>query len=133
MIDSVTKNQLMKRKHVFYGALSLILASCLLMMACSKSNGYGSSSSNNPPTIYMKGSVFSNTNLRINQGTMVLWKNDDSTVHTVTSDQNAFDSGDIQPGGSFSFTFNSMGTFAYHDKHHLSMTGVVVVGGTTQY
>jgi plastocyanin len=122
----------MIRKKIIYGIL-LFMGIVLVTLSCSKNNGYGSNSNNNPPTIYMKGSVFSNANLQINQGTMVVWKNDDSTVHTVTAGGNAFDSGDIQPGGSFSYTFNIIGTFAYHDKHNSSMSGVVVVATTTQY
>ena len=123
----------MKSKNLLFGIL-FALISGMAIVACSKSGGYGSSNStNNPPTIYMKGSVFSNANLQINQGTMVVWKNDDSTVHTVTASGNVFDSGDIQPGGSFSYTFNIIGTFAYHDKHNSSMSGVVVVATTTQY
>jgi plastocyanin len=46
----------------------------------------------------------------------------------VTADTNSFASGNLQPGGSFSFTFTRPGTYAYHCSIHPSMHGSVVVG-----
>jgi plastocyanin len=46
----------------------------------------------------------------------------------VTADTNSFDSGNLQPAGSFSFTFTRPGTYAYHCSIHPSMHGSVVVG-----
>jgi plastocyanin len=101
-----------------------------MITACSKSGNNTANSNNNSSTVYMKGSVFSSSNLQVVAGSKVTWKNDDSEVHTVTADDNSFDSGDIQPGGSFNYSFNSMGTFGYHCKHHAGMTGSVVVINT---
>ena len=97
------------------------------MLACKKYNNNYSNSGSNPPTIYMKNSAFSSTNVQVATGSTVMWNNDDNKVHTVTADNGAFSSGDIQPGSSYSFTFKSTGTFAYHDSHNTSMTGVIVV------
>lgn len=115
----------MKKSKFLSGILAILLVSGLFM-ACKKSYD-NKSSSNNSATITMKNSVFSNANLQIQTGTNVVWNNDDTTVHTVTANDNSFGSGDIQPGGSFSHQFSSAGTFAYHDKYHDKMTGVVVV------
>jgi plastocyanin len=57
----------------------------------------------------------------------ICWSNDDGGTHTVTSDTGAFDSADIPPGGSYSFTFNSSGSYAYHDALNPSMTGKINV------
>lgn len=117
----------MKSKYVLSGILAFIMAAAILV-ACKKySSSYSSSSSGNPPIIYMKGSVFSNANLQVSAGATVMWNNDDTKVHSVTADNGSFSSGDIQPGGNFSFTFKSVGTFAYHDTHDAAMTGMVTV------
>jgi plastocyanin len=60
-------------------------------------------------------------------GTTVTWTNQDSTAHTVTANDGSFDSGPIQPGKSFSHTFSTAGTVAYHCKIHPSMTATVTV------
>lgn len=39
-------------------------------------------------------------------------------------------SGDVGPGGTYSHTFNTAGTFHYHCIHHSPMTGTVVVSDT---
>jgi plastocyanin len=65
--------------------------------------------------------------LNIAAGTMVTWTNADSISHTSTSDVNGFDSGNVAPGGRFSFTFQSAGTFPYHCSIHPGMVGTVVV------
>jgi plastocyanin len=123
----------MKKSKFLSGLLMAMLAGAILV-ACTKSNSYNNGSTNaNSPTIYMKGSVYSNTNLQVASGTTVQWSNNDTTVHTVTADNGSFDSGDIQPGAAFSQTFNTAGTFAYHDKHHATMTGAIVVVANKTY
>lgn len=68
---------------------------------------------------------FNPSSLNIKSGTTVTWMNNDNTAHTVTG--NGFNSGQIQPGGSFQFTFNSPGTYTYHCSIHPSMTGKIIV------
>jgi len=62
-------------------------------------------------------------------GTAVTWKNTDSVAHTSTSTSNVngWDSGIVAPGGQFSFTFQTAGTFRYHCAIHPGMVGTVVV------
>ncbi len=61
----------------------------------------------------------------IKQNGTVTWKNNDSVVHTVTG--SGFDSGTIQPGGSYSHTFTATGTYDYYCAFHPSMIGSVTV------
>ena len=57
----------------------------------------------------------------------IVWTNNDGSPHTVTSNGGVFDSGNMAPGQSFTYTFTSTGTFAYHCTYHPWMTGTVVV------
>jgi plastocyanin len=71
---------------------------------------------------------YSPQNLTVNVGTTVTWTNNGSVGHTATSDSAAWDSGIIPVGGRFVFTFNSVGTFAYHCTIHPTiMTGTITV------
>jgi len=66
-------------------------------------------------------------------GTTVLWSNDDSAAHTVSSGTidagltGVFDSGLFMAGGSFEFTFDTPGTYDYFCMVHPWMTGIVSV------
>lgn len=71
--------------------------------------------------------AFSPASLTVKVGAKVTWTNNDSVTHTVTADQGAFDSGDLAPGKSFSFTFTKAGTYSYHCNIHRSMTATIVV------
>jgi plastocyanin len=71
--------------------------------------------------------AFSPESLEVEAGTTVTWINNDSAPHTVTSDDGAFDSGTLETGDTFSFTFDEAGTFAYHCDIHPRMTATVEV------
>ena len=70
---------------------------------------------------------FSPGTIEVTVGTTVTWTNNDSAPHTVTADDGAFDSGEIAQGGTFSFTFDTAGTYTYFCEIHPDMTGSVVV------
>ncbi len=62
------------------------------------------------------------------RGQSVVWTNSDAIIHTTTSDKLIWDSGQLLPGGTFSFTFTTAGTYTYHCTiHGTLMTGTVVV------
>jgi len=60
-------------------------------------------------------------------GGSVTWKNNDTIAHTSTANNGAFSSGSIAPGASFTATFSTAGTFAYHCAFHPGMVGTVTV------
>jgi len=78
-----------------------------------------------PYVISIKDFAFSPATIKIPVGATVRWKNDDSVAHTVTS--KGFDSGNLDSGRSFTFTFTKSGSYAYVCTYHQSMTGTVVV------
>jgi len=59
----------------------------------------------------------------------VVWTNNDMMPHTVTSTSKLFDSGNMNPGDTFSYTFTSPGTYSYGCTYHSWMKGTVVVKG----
>lgn len=71
--------------------------------------------------------AFSPATLTVKTGTKVKWTNNDSSLHTITSDSGLFDSLSIAPGQSFRFTFSAPGTVSYHCSTHPSMKGTVIV------
>ena len=71
-------------------------------------------------------------NTDVAKGTKVTWTNKDGTGHTVTSGTppttNGKFAGPISGGGgTFSFTFADVGTFAYFCSIHTTMTGTITV------
>lgn len=60
-------------------------------------------------------------------GTRMTWVNDDPAPHTVTADDGAFDSGQLDSGATWSVVLDTPGTFAYHCDIHPTMVGTVRV------
>ncbi|HSX32182.1 MAG TPA: cupredoxin family copper-binding protein [Candidatus Saccharimonadales bacterium] len=66
--------------------------------------------------------------LTVKKGTTVKWTNKDDVGHTVTSDNDGpLDSKVLAKGDSYTHTFDTVGTFAYHCTPHPNMTAKVVV------
>ena len=69
----------------------------------------------------------------INAGDTISWTNDDTAVHTTTGGSistgttGTFDSGLIQSGVQYEYTFASAGTFDYFCVVHPWMSGTVSV------
>jgi hypothetical protein len=68
--------------------------------------------------------------------TTVTWVNNDTVAHTVTADDGSFDSGTLQPGQSYSRTFDGSvtGLIPYHCAIHgaASMSGALEVSAAGQ-
>jgi plastocyanin len=67
--------------------------------------------------------------LTVKVGQAVTWQNTGKEGHTVTADDNSFDSGMKQHGESWQYTFTKPGQYAYHCIPHPWMKGVVKVAG----
>ena len=63
----------------------------------------------------------------VSVGDTVAWNNDDNAIHTVTANQDEFDSGLLTVGGVFEYTFEEEGTFDYLCTVHPWMVGTVIV------
>lgn len=81
-----------------------------------------------PAAATIQNMAFSPTPLTIKKGATVTWTNNDPMAHTATSDSGSeLASDNIQNGQTYSHTFNTVGTFAYHCAIHPSMHGSVIV------
>ncbi|MDQ4095370.1 MAG: plastocyanin/azurin family copper-binding protein [Actinomycetota bacterium] len=122
-----------------------VLISLVLLGACSSDSG-----SQEPAVSMTAGHVFDPDSLTVSSGTEVTWTNDDDEPHTVTAydgevpEGEYFSSGDlpdeaaardsvaegiVDPGETYSFTFDEPGTYSYfcipHEDH--GMVGEIVV------
>ena len=78
--------------------------------------------------IEIKNFDYSQKELRIKAGDIVIWTNKDSTRHTITSDSgDELDSELLAVGETYSQTFNQPGTFSYHCTPHPYMKGKIIV------
>ena len=67
--------------------------------------------------------AFSPTPLDVLPGETVEWDNISERAHTVTADDESFDSGDIEAGDRFERTFDTVGAYDYHCRIHPGMVG----------
>lgn len=77
--------------------------------------------------VSIQGFAFSQASINVKKDDTVVWTNKDSAPHTVTGDGNQLSSQTLNNGGTYSFTFTSIGTFNYHCAFHPGMTGTIVV------
>jgi plastocyanin len=57
----------------------------------------------------------------------VIWTNNDQAPHTVTANDNSFNSQNMDPGTTYQFTFTHTGTYQYGCSYHGWMHGTVIV------
>jgi plastocyanin len=72
-------------------------------------------------------SAYGPSQLDVLPGTSVLWSNVSQRTHTVTADDETFDSGHLDPGAKFRVTFARPGTYRYHCTIHSSIRGEIDV------
>jgi len=63
----------------------------------------------------------------IGMNSTVTWVNRDSAPHTVTATDGSFNSHNLDPGQSYTYTFTRPGTFSYYCSYHNWMKGKVIV------
>ena len=63
----------------------------------------------------------------ISRGDRVRWTNEGSHTHRTKSIDGLWDSGFLDPGETYTRTFNNYGSFDYNDPQYPHATGTVVV------
>jgi len=73
--------------------------------------------------------AFSPADMTVKAGTTVTWTNNDVVSHTVVESdgQTGPASSTLTPGNTYSFTFNTAGTYHYHCTIHPTMTGTITI------
>ncbi len=95
--------------------------------------GYGSGTGNYAAnTVVISNYSFNPQTLKVSVGTTVTWINMDTVAHTVESGSpgaaaGTFGSEPLNRMQSFSYTFNTPGTYTYYCEPHQYMTGTIVV------
>ena len=113
---------------------STAAALACVSIACTSSTTSSSNSGNQAPpgatTITIQDFTYSPSTVTIKVGQTVYWKNMGPSEHSSTADGGAWDSGGLaspgggngygggSAGGSYTYTFNTAGTYAYHCKFH---------------
>jgi plastocyanin len=80
-------------------------------------------------TVSIKRAGFTPKTVNINQGDSVTWTNNDTINHQVVANNGSYASPILGAGKSWTRTFQSGGTFNYHDSLHPGLKGTVVVKG----
>ena len=78
-------------------------------------------------TIKMQKEAYVPATATVAAGMRIVWTNTDTMPHSVTANDQRFDSGAIAPGKSFEWTADAPGAIAYHCIFHPSMTAVLTV------
>ena len=117
----------MKVRYVLFILVSMLAA------ACGSSPSTTAPTTTGTPVSIVSGSstltttAYSPNPVTVAVGGTVTWTNNDSVAHTSVANNGAFSSGTIAPGGTFSMTFPSAGSFPYHCSIHPGMVGTVTV------
>lgn len=127
---------MISRIRLFAFIISSVLLVLVTAYGCKDDNNY----STNPPggnpganEVWMQGNTFNPASKTVAAGTAITWTNKDQTLHTVTSGtpgaaNGLFNSGNMSGGATFTYTFDTTGTFRYFCIIHGSMmTGTIIV------
>ena len=77
--------------------------------------------------VSLKNIAIDPTSVTIKVGDAVTWTNNDGFAHRLVGDNGEFDSGNMNGGATFSFTFKTAGTITYHCSIHPEMKGTIIV------
>jgi plastocyanin len=114
-------------------AALVLPASFLAAAGCQEESGGDVTPDSTAPPVIPEGEVlvksvaFTPRELRTTVGKPVTWRFDDGGLeHTVTEDNDAFDSGRMG-SGTYQQTFSAPGTINYHCRVHARMRGTIIV------
>lgn len=119
-------------KHPIDGVVALlgaalIVATVVVAITITGKSAASSSRVAGNGTLTIKNFMFMPADVAVKAGTRVTWTNHDSSPHTATANQGAFDTGAIKDGQSMSVTLRKAGVYAYHCDFHPFMKGSITV------
>jgi plastocyanin len=110
----------------------LIMRKLTLLLAAGLVLAVGAQSAAAAPStlaVSIKKSGYSPKTATLAYGAKVTWTNNDTVNHQIVANNGAFASPLIAPGKSWSNTFNTAGSFGYHDALHSGYAGTLKVNG----
>ncbi len=116
--------------NLLIGIVLLLIALVFVIGAgCEQQQGTGSVIKAGPQTynVDIIDYSFSPQTLNIKVGDTVIWTNKDSIRQDVKSNDGSFYSIPLETGETYSFTFNTPGTFKYKCGLHPTMEGTIIV------
>ena len=126
----------MKRLVLSIAATVLAAGLCTLLPEqnpAGAADSPGPAASAAPIVVHAKDFAYKPLELTVTVGTTVTFVNDDDTAHTVTAvttgddKKPLFDSGNMDKGQKWSFTFKNPGTYQYLCMYHAFMKAKIVV------
>ncbi len=125
------------KRRPWYAILGMLVIAAILFAGCTSPSGSqptppvttGGSlpAPRTPVTVTIQNFAFSPASVTVPAGTTVTWTNHDAASHQIASDTGAFEGSPIGQGSSYSFTFNTPGSYPYHCAIHPYMKGTITV------
>jgi len=109
------------KKNILILIAVILLVGAFVLVSCSAAPIAPTS----PNEVSITVSSFDPGTITVSAGTTVNWVNNDNTTHNIKSA--TFNSPDLTPGQTYSFKFDTAGTYNYSCSFHPNMTGSVVV------
>jgi len=135
LADHATLLDAMARVHAARPDATLLIAGCG-SSGKDKSSSSASSTASAPAAaapaaaksaIAIASFKYSPESTSVASGAKITVDNRDTAEHTITADDNSFDSGTVAAGGTKTFTVSRAGTFKYHCAFHPFMHGELTV------
>ncbi|MFZ1452276.1 MAG: cupredoxin domain-containing protein [Ferruginibacter sp.] len=101
----------------------------VMIYSCSKSDtSGGGGNTNTDHKVNIQASIFDPATITMLPSARLTWTNMDTQPHTVVSDDLiSFNSGNINAGGTYSFTPTATGIHEYHCGLHPTVKGTIYV------
>ena len=78
-------------------------------------------------SVSIKGFTYQPNPLSVRKGTTITWTNNDPTIHTISAEDNSFDSGTFKQDATFRITTTKAGSYPYFCRTHPFMRGTLTV------
>ena len=79
------------------------------------------------PQVDLTKTGFNPAQVTVKVGGTVTWTNHDTIAHTVSASDLRFDSSTLYPGKTFSYEFDTAGTYDYYCRYNPTLKGTVTV------
>lgn len=125
------KRSSMKKWLFILGALVVVIGASLGLYIYQAQKDATNRLAANPGEIVIQASGYTPASIKIKKGQIVTWANQDTIQHAITADEPSLEldgSEMLEPGDTFSYSFDKTGTYTYHDQVNGDVfKGIVIV------